>query len=132
MSTIANIVLKDGASTPAKHTFVPVGSTGNVTTYSEIAVNPYSDRPNITATIRPASASNEGHKTRWRLALPHPLSNEGGCCVDTSNPPVGWFTIETMVNKSLTADEINTLVAFLQNLVQETQFVETVKGQGLW
>lgn len=102
MATIGNIVLEDGATSPASHTFVPVSSSNNVTVYSEIAVNPYSDRPNIAVTIRPASATNEGHKTRWRLALPHPLSNEGGCCVDTSNPPVGWFTIETMVNKSLT------------------------------
>jgi len=131
---MSNIVLNDATSpTPVARTFYPISLVNNLGKWNNNASGTLATWPAITSSIRPAAASNGGHKTIWKIELPVQVTpDDGECCTPKGTPlPRNMVTIETLRANESSAQEISDLIAFLQGLVSNSQFVATVKGESL-
>lgn len=91
MASIANLVLADGQTTPANHTFNPSNpqdgagnpslwlekTSGNALTYLRV-------------TMQVKFVSNGVSKVKVVIATPKPAVFGSGCCVDSNTPQVAY------------------------------------------
>lgn len=128
MPIMSNIVLDDSASAP--QTFKPIRLVNNLATWRDTAAGALVLQPEITSDVRPASASNAGHKVTLKLVLPFTLTKgEDECCIPAGQTPTCQFKIETLVNGRADATTVANLVAFLQDVVQNSDYIDAVKGE---
>lgn len=126
-----NIVLKDNATpTPNNHTYVPISLVNNRGVYRELA-GALINQSSIEVSTALATKTNSGSRAQWKLVLPHPLDPEDACCNVNTPTPESWVSIQSFSSKLATVDEILDLVARLQDLVKDPQFIATLKGEGL-
>jgi len=88
----------------------------------------FSESSTLTETTRPTASTNDGHKLTVTLALPHPVVDQDGCCVNKDTPPSSYFTINTMASKFATDAQRETLVSLLKSYVNSPAFAALVKG----
>lgn len=132
MPVMAPIVLKDGQSTPVNHTYSPQGLAANLATFRDSLPLAFQDLSVLTNQTRPAAPSNGGHKSTWKFVLPHALSNDGACCVDTQNPPASTFEIGSLISKQATVAQKADLLAYLRSLVLTQEFEDNFLGSTFW
>lgn len=132
MPTMQNIVLDDAATPAVPRTFKPMSLRNDVGTYQDDSSGRVSEWPTISIGTRPASKTNAGHKTTLKIVLPHPVDDsDGACCVDKNNVASSLVTVEFLRSSVATNDQINDLLKFLQQMVENGQFTATAKGESL-
>lgn len=132
MPVMANIVLHDAAGTPVAHTFKPMSLVNNAGQYAE-NVGPLKGWNRINVDIRPAAATNGGHRVTWKITQPIIVEPETGeCCTPQgATPPANLVTVEFLRSSSSDDTHVNDLLAFLEELVTNSQFVATASGESL-
>lgn len=88
----------------------------------------FSESSTLTEVTRPTSTKNDGHKLTVALALPHPVGDQDGCCVNKDAPPVSYFNLNTLASKFATPAQRDQLVALIRAYVGTTAFADLVKG----
>lgn len=132
MAIMADIVLQDAATpTPANHTYKPVALTGNKGQYRELSVDKFVNQSWIDVDLTPASATSAGNRSQWKLTMPHPLSEDDGCCSVGVATPTSWASVQIFANKLASRQQKLDLLAELADLVKDSQFIATVLGEGL-
>lgn len=133
MPVMANIVLKDGATTPVNHTFNPMSLRNDLGTYVDKSGTTLKTRPSITIGVRPASSSNQGHKVTARITLPHVVTPEDGtCCIPADAVvPFSYVSIEFLRHNVASDQNVKDLLAFLADFVKDAQFTSTASGESL-
>lgn len=133
MPVMSNIVLDDAASPPVSHTFKPISLVNNLGKYSDNAAGTLAIWPRISCSVRPAANGNNGHKTIWKIELPFKTEQDDGqCCVPIgTTPPQNMVTIETLMSSASPLSEMDDIIAFLQGLVSNAQFLATASGESL-
>jgi hypothetical protein len=127
MPRMQNIVV----STTPPVTLVPQSLTNNVGVWRQI-VGAFVDRQWLTATIRPAAATNFGQKATFRLSKPHAVDVTDACCVDKTTPlPSSYVTVEFFRHNVATDDDIQLLISELQELVSNADVEAVFAGGGL-
>lgn len=133
MPSMQNIVLKDAADPVVNHTFTPMSLRNDLGSYVDKSGGSLKARPSITIGVRPATTRNQGHKVTMRLHLPHVTTPaEGECCVPGDAViPFSSFEVVFMRHNVATDLDVNTLLSFLADAVQDSQFVLTAQGESL-
>lgn len=128
MSLISNVIIKDGAATPADKIFVPMQPQGGQTTpaswLEKSAVSPLGWRK-ITLLVRPVP--NGTSKVSLRISDPTLTSIADGCCVDAKTPVVSYtdifsaeFSIPFKATKANRADILAYAKNFLGHAVMKS------------
>lgn len=89
----------------------------------------FANQSTLTEATRPTAQSNDGHKLTVALALPHPVVDQEGCCVDKNAPATSYLNLNTLLSKFATAEQANDFVALIRSYVGTTAFAELVKGK---
>lgn len=132
MALMDNIVLDDATTpTPVSHTFKPMSNASNLSVWQDPAQTALIDRATISASVRPAAKDNGGHKVIWKITLPHPVTDDGCCIPPGTQPPQSIATIEILHSKDATDAQFADLLAYLQGLVVDSQFVATANGESV-
>lgn len=93
MAQIANLVLADGQTTPANHTFVPStpqDSSGAPAMWLEKTSGNPLTYFRVTSSVR-FNASGVS-KVKVVIAVPTPAVIGSGCCIDSATPQVSYTT----------------------------------------
>lgn len=134
MAQMANIVLDDATSpTPVSHTYKPNSLVNNYGVYIDDSPATLAEWGRLTASIRPADRMNTGHKVTWTLSIPLPRQSESGeCCVPHGTPlPEIRIKVEVLREKTATNQQINDALAQLADLVVNSQFLASARGENL-
>jgi len=131
MPTMANIVLEYPPETD--NTFKPMSLVDNMGTYSNVIDGTVQSWPKITISVRPAQVSNNGHKVTLRVTLPLArMEDEGTCCVPRGTPlPANVVTIEFLRHNQSSQAAAEEILAYLQQVVNDTQFTACALGESL-
>lgn len=131
MPQMAPIVLKDGQA--ADVTFNPSGFDGATATFINNAPARVSEWERLSIQVRPNASNNEGHKVTVTGILPIPAPTGTGCCVDPNGAlPYGMFQVTTLRQKTMSAAEVDDMIAYLRSYVATTAFADLVKGSGYY
>jgi len=133
MPSMANIVLNDATSpTPVAHTFKPMSLVNNQGQYAE-TTGALKTWNRIQCDIRPAAANNGGHRVTWKITQPIIVDPDAGeCCTPKGTAvPANLVTVEFLRSSSSDDNAVADLLAFLKELVTNSQFVATSKGESL-
>lgn len=130
MPQLAPRVLKNAMN--ADQTYDVSTFVGNKTTFVNVAAGRFSEQSVLTETTRPSAAKNDGHKLSASLALPHPVVDQDGCCVNKDATPSSFFSINTLASKFATDAQKDDLVALIRSYVQTSEFAALVKGGNNW
>lgn len=126
MPAIAPRVLKNAANVDV--TYNPAALGGNKATFVDQTNGRFADQSVLTEITRPTSSSNDGHKFTVNLALPHPLLDQDGCCINKDAPPSSYLAITTLASKHATGAQIDDLIARTRSYVASAAFAALVKG----
>lgn len=133
MPQMANIVLNDATSpTPVAHTFKPLSLVNNQGKYAE-TTGALKGWNRIQCDIRPAAANNGGHRVTWKITQPILIDpDDGECCVPHGAPvPANLVTVEFLRSNESDDQAVADLLAFLGDLITNSQFVATTQGESL-
>lgn len=133
MPIMANIVLDDAQDPAVTHTFKPMSLRNDLGSYADSAVGAVKTWPTITISTRPASTANQGHKTIAKIVLPLAQEDDpSACCVPVGTPqPASIVSVEFLRHSTSSTIDAETLLAFLQQLVEDTQFTACALGESL-
>lgn len=92
----------------------------------------FANQSTLSEQTRPTAAANDGHKLTVSLALPHPVEDQDGCCVNKDAPPSSYVAINTLASKFATGAQIDDLIALTRSYVNSAAFAELVKGGNNW
>lgn len=126
MPQLAPRVLKDAED--ADQTYAVSTFNGVKTVFVNLAEARFANQSTLSETTRPTASNNDGHKLSVSLALPHPVEDQEGCCVNKDAPPASYFAINTMLSKFATSAQGDDLVALIRSYVNSTAFAALVKG----
>ena len=130
MPQLATRVLKDAKS--VDHSYVPTTKVGNRAVFTDRAEASFQNQSTLTEETRPVTKANEGHKLRATLALPHPVQDQEGCCVDKDAPAVSYINIDTLASKRASGAQLDDLIALTRSYVASAAFADLVKGGNNW
>lgn len=134
MPVMQPIVLKDAQTpTPVSHSYDPMSLRNDLGTYVDKTGTNIRLRNTLTMSVRPATTSNQGHKVTVRLQQPLVTSPvDGECCTPQGAPiPHNQVVIEFLRNNTASDAQTNDLLAYLQDLVKDPQFVAVARGESL-
>lgn len=117
----ANITINNGATTPVAKTFTFAMQNGLLFAWNEMSGGIYEGFNRLTISVRPAGASNMGHRVNWKLDVPRlattaPASGSGV----QPNPTAAYVSVskgEFMIPKAADLDNRKDTLAFTKNLL---------------
>lgn len=130
MAAVANIVLADGQTTPANHTFTPTQVSADLVTYHDKASGIAAGYPRVTLGRRLATKDNANVKTSSRVYLPVLETAATSASGFTPGPTVAYGlagNVDVTIPDRATAAERADLYAYLKNLVAHAVFGSAVK-----
>lgn len=130
MPQLAPRVLKNAEE--ADKTYTPASFNGTKTVFVDRSQGRFADQSTITETTRPTAKGNNGHKFESTLALPHPVVDQDGCCVDKDAPATSYINTSVLANKVATAAQLDDLIALYRSYVASSAFADLVKGGTNW
>lgn len=113
MPSVASIVLADGQSTPANHTFAPLSCTPGQTVLVDRDGQTSAGNKTLIATYDPAKSNRATHRVGFRLNYPVEVLNS-----DTGQYKVEYtarFSCDVVIPDRMTAAERDNLAAFIKN-----------------
>lgn len=129
MAAIANLVLADGQSTPANHTFVPQNPQFGdkpAVWFERDATNPLGYRR---VTLSVIFKQNGISKVRVQISDPILAELESGCCIDANTPVVSYTDIFdatfSLPSKSTIATRKD-ILAFAKNMLAHSVMTDSV------
>lgn len=141
MSAQANVVINDGQSTPAAHTFVPKGARV-MPNGKTIAV--WKDQSPVNAegylelveSHLDAFAGQKVEKFRWHIVVPtlHTVgTNDAGITPPATRAYSTEVVIEFFVTKHATQDELKNIVAYAKNFLALQYVYDAItKREAAW
>lgn len=127
MSAVNNIVIKDGAATPADHTFAPSRQSGDMFVWTDRAAGVAAGFNTISVLTRYGASSNAGQRVTMKvvaptLAVTSPSSGSGV----QPNPTAAYqtlFSCEFLLPNATDLAARKNIYAFAKNLLA-TAFVQ--------
>lgn len=92
------------------------------------AATRFAESSTLTEETRPTASKNDGHKVSVTLALPHPVGDQDGCCVNKDAPPVSFLNLNTLASKFATNAQRAEFLALIRSYVNSTAFGALVVG----
>lgn len=132
MATFANIVINDGAATPAAHTFAVTSRLNNVLTWNDRSSGVAAGFKGITLSYRPATAQNANAKIVMKIVDPRlaVTSASSGSGVQP-NPVQAYFAsanLEFILPAASDALARSDILAYAANLLANAQVVDAIKN----
>lgn len=124
----APIVIKDGAATPADHTFAPINVDGNVASYKERAGTTAIGWPQLSVSLRePAKGGVGTYKVQVKLTQPKVLTTTDSTgkqvtSVDYTNLAV----VDLVISASSTKQERVDIRTLLMNALKSATVISVV------
>jgi hypothetical protein len=140
MSSVTDMVLDDGATTPVAKTFKPIKVEPNLLTfnssdYNSVSAEVYAGRPVLTLGNRLPSNQNGNYKATLRLRIPVLEASEVSAGTGTSLARPLAYTlsanVDVIIPSLASASEIKDLLAFVANSLADAQVVSTFTDMAL-
>lgn len=122
MPAFQNIVLADGQTTPANHTFVPVSLNENQAVWYDRALSVQASQPYMTAKLTAAKGQTGVSRVNVSLAVPL-YDNVNGKLVNTVRG-----SIELLIPGSSTQAQRDNIAAYIKNLAAHATVQSMIKG----
>lgn len=132
MSSIANIVINDGAATPVAHTYAPVGFPAqDQAKWEDRSAGVIEGFSSLRMTTRRASSNNSGQRVSIQLDLPVLAQTSPSTSTGIQPNPTRAYTLiasaEFVLPKGSTMQNRKDLLALLKNALANAVVTEAVQ-----
>lgn len=122
MPAFNNIVLADGQTTPANHTFVPVSLNENLAVWYDRALSVQASQPFMTAKL--TAAKGQSGVSRVNVGIAVPLYDDvNGKLINTVRG-----SLELLIPGSSTQSQRDNIAAYVKNLAAHATVQSMIKG----